>query len=132
MAIVRSRQSGITLLGFVIVLAVVGIFAFIGMKLFPAYTEFYNVVSAMEQLAREPGSARMAPGEILASLEKRMYVNYVDERFVNKRSFQIKRVGNGYSLSVKYERREPMVYNIDYVAKFERTVQIGTSTSDLN
>jgi hypothetical protein len=132
MSIVRSRQSGITLMGFVIVLAVAGIFAFVGMKLFPAYSEYYNVVSAMEQIAREPGSTRMSPAEILSSLEKRMYVNYVDEKFVNKRSFQIKRAGTGYTLTVKYERREPMVYNIDYVAKFERTVQIGTSSSDQN
>lgn len=132
MSIVRARQSGITLLGFVIVLAVAGIFAFVGMKLFPAYSEYYNVVSAMEQIAREPGSARWSPAEILTSLEKRMYVNYVDERFVNKRSFQIKRAGSGYTLSVKYERREPMVYNIDYVAKFERTVQIGNNSSDQN
>lgn len=132
MSIVRARQSGITLLGFIIVLAVVGIFAFVGMKLFPAYSEYYNVVSAMEQIAREPGSARWSPAEILTSLEKRMYINFVDEKFVNKRSFQIKRAGNGYTLSVKYERREPMVYNIDYVAKFERTVQIGTSVSDQN
>lgn len=132
MSIVRARQSGITLLGFVIVLAVAGIFAFVGMKLFPAYSEYYNVVSAMEQIAREPGSARWSPAEILTSLEKRMYINYVDERFVNKRSFQIKRAGSGYTLSVKYERREPMIYNIDYVAKFERTVQIGANSSYQN
>ena len=132
MAIVRSRQSGITLMGFIIVLAVVGIFAFIGMKLFPAYSEYYNVVSAMESIAREPGSARWTPAEILASVEKRMYVNYVDEKYVNRRSFQIKRAGNGYTFAVKYERREPMVYNLDYVAKFERTVQIGTNSSDQN
>ena len=31
----RRKQSGITLLGFVIVLAVVGLFAYVGMKLFP-------------------------------------------------------------------------------------------------
>lgn len=130
MTIVRSRQSGITLLGFLIVLAVLGVFAFIGMKLFPAYTEYYNVVGAMEAVAREPGSARWSPAEIISSLQKRMYVNYVNEKYVNKRSFVLKRSGNGYTLTVKYERREPMVYNLDYVAKFERTVQINGLTGD--
>ena len=127
MTILRSRQSGITLLGFIIVLAVVGFFAFLFMKLYPAYYEYYNAVSAMEAIKREPASARWSPAEILTSLEKRMYINYVDEKFVNKRSFQIKRAGNGYTLSVKYERREPLLYNLDYVAKFERTVQLGTN-----
>jgi hypothetical protein len=123
----RVSQNGITLLGFLIVLAVVGFFAFLGMKLFPAYTEYYNVVSAMEQIAREPGSARMSPAQILLSLEKRMYINYVDEKNVNKRMFQIKRSGLGYTLAVKYERREPLIYNIDYVAKFEKTVTLGAA-----
>ena len=52
MTILRSRQSGITLLGFIIVLAVVGFFAFLFMKLYPAYYEYYNVVSAMEAIKR--------------------------------------------------------------------------------
>lgn len=128
----RSGQGGISFLGFVVVLAVAGFFAFLGMKIFPAYSEYYNVVSAMEQIAREPGSARWSPAEILTSLEKRMYINYVDEKNVNKRSFQIKRAGVGYTLSVKYERREPLLYNLDYVAKFERTVQVGSNSSDQN
>lgn len=126
MAIVRSRQSGISFLAFLIILAVVGFFAFLFMKIYPAYYEYYNVVSAMEAIKREPAAARWSPAEILLSLEKRMYINYVEEKNVNKRSFQIKRAGNGYTLSVKYERREPLIYNLDYVAKFERTVQLGT------
>ncbi|MCC6562536.1 MAG: DUF4845 domain-containing protein [Xanthomonadales bacterium] len=132
MRVLRARQQGVSFLGFIIILAVAGFFAFLGMKIFPAYSEYYNVVSAMEQIAREPGSARWSPAEILTSLEKRMYINYVDEKNVNKRSFQIKRAGTGYTLSVKYERREPLLYNLDYVAKFERVVQIGTNSSDQN
>ena len=132
MTIVRSRQSGISFLGFIIILAVVGFFAYLFMKIYPAYYEYYNVVSAMEAIKREPAVARWSPAEILLSLEKRMYINYVDEKYVNKRSFQIKRSGTGYTLSVKYERREPMLYNLDYVAKFERTVHIGTNSSDQN
>ncbi len=126
MTIVRSRQSGISFLGFIIILAVVGFFAYLFMKIYPAYYEYYNVVSAMEAIKREPAVARWSPAEILLSLEKRMYINYVEEKNVNKRSFQIKRAGAGYTLSVKYERREPLIYNLDYVAKFERTVQLGT------
>lgn len=132
MTIVRSRQSGITLVGFVIVMAVVGFFAFLFMKLFPAYNEYFNVVSAMEAVSSEPGASRKSPKEIFDSLEKRMYVNYVDRKYVDRRSFQLKRAGAGYTLAVKYERREPLIYNLDYVAMFDRTVQVGTSSSDQN
>lgn len=122
----RSGQGGISFLGFVIVLAVVGFFAFLGMKLYPAYAEYYNVVSAMEAIRREPGSSRWSPSEVMVSLEKRMYINYVDAKNVSKRNFQIKRSGTGYTLSVHYERREPLLYNLDYVAKFDRSIEIGS------
>ena len=127
---VRARQSGITFLGFIIILAVVGFFAFLGMKIFPAYSEYYNVVAAMEQIRREPGTARWSPAEIMTSLEKRMYINYVEEKNVSKRNFQLKRSGTGYVFSVKYERREPLLYNLDYVAKFDHTVMIGGKAGD--
>lgn len=132
MTTLRERQSGISLMGFIIVLAVVGFFAYLGMKIFPAYSEYYNVISAMEQIAREPGAARWSPNDILNSLDKRLYISYVNEAHVNKRSFQIKKSGNGYLLTVKYEVREGLIYNLDYVAKFERTVKVGTNSSDTN
>lgn len=127
MKTLRAGQSGISLIGFIIVLGVVGIFAYLGMKIFPAYSEYYNVVSAMEKLAREPGSARWTPGEILGALDRQLGMNYVNEAHVNRRSFQIKRAGNGYTVALKYEVREQLVYNLDYVAKFEKTVVLGSA-----
>jgi Domain of unknown function (DUF4845) len=122
----RRRQMGLSLMGFIIILSVVGFFAYLFMRIYPAYYEYYNVRSAMEQIAREPAAARWTPGEILTSLEKRMYISYVDEKNVNKRSFQIKRAGTGYTLAVKYEVRSNLLYNLDYVAMFEKTVTIGS------
>ena len=122
----RRVQSGITLIGFVIVLMLLGFFAFLFMKLYPPYYEFYNVVAAMEAIKKEPAVARWSPADIMKSLDKRMYINYVDEKYVNKRNFQIKKIAGGYTLAVKYERREHVAFNLDYVAMFERTVQLGS------
>ena len=43
----KRTQSGITLVGFILVLAVAGFFVFIGMKLVPMYSEFYSVKAAL-------------------------------------------------------------------------------------
>ena len=123
----RGSQAGSALVGFVIRLGVVGVFAFLGMKIFPADSEYYNVASAMEKLAREPGTARWTPADILGALDRQMGMNYVNEAHVNRRSFQIKRSGAGYTLAVRYEVRESLVYNLDYVAKFEKTVVLGSA-----
>ena len=39
----KRTQSGITLIGFMLVLAVVGMFVFMGMKVIPMYSEYYSV-----------------------------------------------------------------------------------------
>ena len=44
----KRTQSGMTLIGFVIVLAVVGVFIYMGMKLIPMYSEYYAVKQALE------------------------------------------------------------------------------------
>ena len=49
----KSKQSGITLIGFLFVMAIVGFFAFMGMKLLPSYTEYMGVSKAMNQIATE-------------------------------------------------------------------------------
>ena len=59
----KRTQSGMTLIGFVVVLAVVGLFAYVGMKLFPMYSEFYAVKSALKGLASEPGIGSQDPAQ---------------------------------------------------------------------
>ena len=46
-----SRQHGMTLIGFLFVLAAALFVAYIGMKLVPVYLNHYSVVSAMKSLA---------------------------------------------------------------------------------
>jgi hypothetical protein len=117
-------QRGITLLGFIIVLAVAAFFAFLGMKIGPAYLEYYNVLTAMKGVANEPGVAGWTPAQVKASLGKRMYVNYVNEKHVNMKHFEVKRKGGSATLRVYYEVREDLMYNLDYVATFDKTVNL--------
>ncbi len=117
-------QRGITLLGFVIVLAVVGFFAFLGMKIGPAYLEYMNVVTAMKGVAAEPGVGTWSPAQVKVALNSRMYINYVNEAHVNMKHFEIKRAGGAQTLRVFYEVREDLIYNLDYVATFEKTISL--------
>lgn len=117
----KRYHSGMTLIGFVFVLIIAGFFAFLIMRLFPAYSEYYGVVSAMKGLQAEPGVANMSPAKIRDLLNRRFYISYV--KSVKPENVKIDR-NNGYNLTVKYEVREPLVYNLDFVAKFEKTVSL--------
>ena len=91
----RKKQQGLTLLGFVMVLAVVGVFAFVGLKLFPVYSEYYSVVSDMKGIQAEPGVSSKSPAEIKKLLFRRFYVSYVES--VKQENITVTRQ-NGYNL----------------------------------
>ena len=115
----RNSQRGISLLGFIIVLAVVGLFAYVGMKLFPMYSEYYSVRSAMKGLASEPGIGNTDPRKIQDLFFRRLYISYSEN--VKPEHVKIKRVGAGWQMDVKYEVRKPLIANLDVVGKFEST-----------
>lgn len=116
-----SNQSGLTLISFIIVLAVLGFFAFIGMKLFPIYSEYYGVVRSMKTVQAMPGVAKMTPAKVREMLARNFFTNYT--KSVKQTDISIERKG-GYILRVAYEVREPLIFNLDVVAKFDKSVDL--------
>lgn len=119
------KVKGISLMGFIIIMAVGGFFAYLGMRIGPAYLEYYNVVKAMKSVAAEPAAVNWTSNDIWNSLNKRMYISYVDSKNVGRKNFEIKKRGLVMSIRVRYERRDTLMYNLDYVASFDKTIEIS-------
>lgn len=118
----KSKQTGITLIGFLVVLMVVGFFGYMAMKLVPAYTEFMGVGKAMTQLASE-GGAR-SPDQVRGALMKKLDFQYVSDDTITPQDITIKRSGNAAELNVSYDKRIPFMYNIDFLLHFEKSVAL--------
>ena len=124
----ERAQKGITLMSFLVVLVVVGFFALIAMKLFPMYSEYYNLKGAMNGLAEQPNSASMSPAQIQTDLERRFNISYVSS--VKKEHVKVIRTpGRGSQLNVAYEVRTPLIANLDVVGKFDYTVDLTGAVS---
>ncbi|MEZ5440959.1 MAG: DUF4845 domain-containing protein [Lysobacterales bacterium] len=106
----------------IIILAVLGFFAYIGIRLFPMYTEYYGVLQAMKTVQAAPGVGQMQPDRILSLLDNNFAVGYVSS--VKRQNITLTRAGGGYLLRVAYEVRSPLVGNLDVVAKFDKTVDL--------
>ena len=112
----KRNQGGMTLIGFVIVLAVVGFFAYVGMKLFPMYSEYYAVKQALKGLSTEAGIANTDPAKIQDLFFRRLYISYAED--VKPEHVKIERIDAGWKMTVAYEVRRPLIYNLDVVGKF--------------
>jgi len=113
----KRNQGGMTLLGFLMVLVVVGFAAFIAMRLFPMYQEYYAVKSSLKGLATEPGVSDMDPAKIQDLFFRRLYINYSQN--VKPSNVKIERMDGGWKMSVNYEVRRELVGNLDVVGKFD-------------
>ena len=113
----KRTQGGMTLIGFILVLAVVGIFVYVGMKVIPMYSEYYAVKKSLDGLALEPGIANAPPDRIRNLFFRRLYVNYSEN--VKAENVKIERAPGGWHMTVKYEVRRELISNLDVVGNFD-------------
>ncbi|WP_425481641.1 DUF4845 domain-containing protein [Cognatilysobacter lacus] len=111
-----------TLTSFILVLAVVGVFIYMGMKLIPMYSEFFSVKKALEGMASEPGMADNPPEKIKDLFFRRMGADYVDD--VKPENFKAARKDAGWVVTVDYEVRRPLIANFEIIGHFNAEKEI--------
>jgi hypothetical protein len=121
----KQSQRGITFIGFVLMMCVVGFFAYIAMKLVPVYSEYMGVVKSMNQLQTEPGIASKDISEIRQMLNVKFDLQYVDESVIPPQNIQLKKQSGAASLRIFYDKRVDFIYNVDLLVSFDKTVNLS-------
>ena len=114
-----KKAQGITLIGFVFVLAVLGFFFYAGMQIGPVYMEHMSVVKAMKTVSNE--GSNLSPAEVKTRIGKLLYVSYVTQ--VKPQDFKVMR-GNGRELRVEYEVEKEFIGNLSFKLKFNESVPL--------
>lgn len=117
-----SRQAGATLMGLLMTAALIGFFAYVGMKVVPIYIENYGVKAALKSLAEEETQG-VGSGEIRSRLMKRLDMNNVDS--VRPDSVEIKALGRSRVVSVNYEVRTRFYGNLYLLMAFNESTVLA-------
>ena len=115
------RNSGLTFIGFLMVIAVGLFFAYAAMRVIPMYLEYHALSNAMEVLQKDPVSSKMSPSQIKTKIKMSLWASYADNN-IKKEHMRISKKSEGINVQVKYEVRKPFLGNIDIIAKFDRSV----------
>ena len=117
----RSRQSGITFIGWVVLLVPVAIVFFAGIKVLPFYMNHFKVTKALEQTAVENRDAStLSANKIRVELEKRFDIEGIEEPAVN--SIAIEREDGDWVLTAEYDRETGLMGNLDLKVHFNKRV----------
>ncbi len=115
-------QRGMTLIGWMLVLAIGGFFLVLAVRLVPVYLEYFSVASSVNSLKDEPGIIKKSPQKLRDLLGRRFDVNDVEN--VTPKDVRIKRQGGQTTVDVKYQVQVPMMGNVDALVRFDKQVTL--------
>jgi flagellar biosynthesis protein FliP len=126
MKINMHQQRGMsgTTLAFIIFILIFVLWIFF--KLFPIYVENMKVEDALEKIKEEQNAAQKTAPEIqqffLAQLSEKD-VELFDNKNV-KQHLTVRRDKVVVEITVKYERRKPLMGNVFFLVEFENSVEV--------
>ena len=121
---IRQRQSGMTILGMLIIGIMVGFFVMCGLRLAPSYFEYLTVKDVITVVATEPEADKKSIRELRRRMEALLNTNQVYD--INPRDIEIYRKDGKTFIDANYEARIPVAGRIDAVMSFDDLkLQVG-------
>ena len=116
----RHRQSGLTIIGFVLVAAIVLSIAMIGFRVMPSYIEYFSVEKTLRQTLT---NARDNPtlDQLRKDFDLKASADYIDS--VRGRDLELTREGNELVLTASWTSTLHLVGNVSILLEFEASAR---------
>lgn len=119
---VAKKERGMTMMSWMIVLAIAVFFMLIGIKMVPTYLENMSVQHVLDNMRDDRATRSMSPAEMKNSFIKRLKINSVYD--FQRDAIKIKKEQFGTSFSVDYEVRKPVAGNVEILMSFSNSTVI--------
>lgn len=124
----RSKQTGVTLIGWIILLIPLAICGYAGIRLTPIYLNYMSVARTLEQVKSEFKGGGGDVAAIRLSIEKRLNVESVD--YPSAKDIKITRDGKGWTVSAAYDDQAPLFSNVFLLVTFDKSVTFGGGANE--
>lgn len=122
MKFARSQQ-GLSILGWLVTLAVVAFFASTAFKVIPHYLDYMSMEKIITSVETDKALDIRTVGDFYNHLSKGMQVNNI--RDLNLRdAVKVSLENNEFQVHLKYEKREPLIENLDLVVNFDKEFRV--------
>lgn len=117
-----SKQNGFTLVGLILVLALIGVITLSILKVFPVYMEHLAVKTAIEAIESDPSTKQLTAKQIRALFSKKLDMNQVTS--VSAKNVKINRSVSDITMKVEYEVRKDYIGNVDIILSFSDQMEV--------
>ncbi len=118
----RSRQVGITAVGFLVLALFIGLFAFAAIRLTPVYLNYMKVAGVIDGVFKEFDSQNPSRNAIVISVRRRFDVESVS--IITARDIKIINDGGGFKVEAVYDHTTPFIANVSFTVHFDKRVTV--------
>ncbi len=118
----RNRQQGMTFIGLLILLGVVGLIGYGVIRLVPVYLNYMKVTRTMEQVATEFKGDQADPARMLVALDRHWTIEDITE--ISPKDIEIVKDENGLSMHAEYDHKVDYIGNVFLLVHFDKTVKV--------
>ncbi len=124
----RSRQSGMTFMGFVVLAVVVGGWVYAGIRLTPMYLNYMRIASSLDKVKSEYSANQGTNAQMIrTSLARYFNIEGIDESRYGHTDVIIKREGDVWKVQAKYDDKVRFVSNVYLMIAVDKVVEIPSS-----
>lgn len=121
----KQSQVGASLYSVAFILLIIGFTVFVGLKLFPVYTENFSVGSSLESIMQDRGAEYRSASQVRMAVFRHFELNNVHQ--VPKDDISVVLENDVYLIDIDYEVRIPFMKNIDLVISFTNHGEVHAS-----
>ncbi len=110
------------MLGYIILVAFIGTFAFGAIRLTPVYLNYMKVVGVVEGVYEEFDRQNPTRAAIRSSISRRFDVESVS--IITHRDVTVTAVDGGFEVSAVYDHTAPFIGNISFTVHFDKTLTV--------
>lgn len=112
-----KKQRGLSLIGLLVVSAILVVVILLGFKLLPTYIEYYAIERALNDIARAPDMQGASMKEVVNAFDRRATIDNISS--ITGRDLDVTKEGNGLYIVASYSVRVPLFANISALIDFE-------------
>jgi hypothetical protein len=116
-------QKGMSILGWLMALALVAFLASAAFKVLPHYFDYMSLEKMIMSIETDKAAQVTTVGDFYSHISKGMQVNSIRDLNMEE-ALKVKIENNEFRAHLKYEKREPLIQNIDLVVRFDKEFRV--------
>ena len=120
----QHSQRGMTLIGILVLVVVVGSWVYAGIRVTPKYLEYMRIAATLEKVRDEfdanPGSTEFM---LRKAIERHFDIEMVE--VITANDIEITKDGGAFNMRAYYDDTVPLIANVSFLLEFDKSVVVN-------